>query len=111
MENLFYTFNQTNSGGYFVQDPDAGVCETVIIEAVSAEEAFSKLCSIGDSVQGMFAFCSCCGERWSSYVYDNDGTKTPEAFGEPVEMCKKSYYREGAFVHYANGTKKYFKFI
>lgn len=33
----FYHFAQNNSGGYFVNDNKAGVCEHIIIEAESAK--------------------------------------------------------------------------
>ena len=49
---MFYTFDQNNSGGYFVTDDKHGVSEYVIIEADDSEAAISKLESIGSNVDG-----------------------------------------------------------
>ncbi len=110
IKTKFYTFNQNNSGGYFVEDDNAGVCEYVIVEAISAIDAYNRLCKIGESVNGFHSFCSCCGERWSDYINDSDGKDRPEIYGEPVESYEKNWYRSRAFVHYIDGTKKEFIF-
>lgn len=106
IETKFFTFHQNNSGGYFITDDEHGICETVIIEAVSANEAWNKLNKIGENVPNMHSFCSCCGKRWH-YCYD-EGTDQPEIWGESVETAKASTFRNKTFVHYFDGTIKVF---
>lgn len=109
-ETKFYHFNQNSSGGYFVTDLQNGVCEDVIIEATSPENAWGRLLSIGEKVNGMFEYCECCGERWSSWFSKEDGTDIPEMYGTPLTEQKKEIFRSMAFVHYLDGTKKQFIF-
>lgn len=109
IKTQFFTFNQNNSGGYFVRDKDNGVGEYVIIEATSAEEAKNRLNKIGEKVSGFDEYCSCCGQRWSDYMDDSDGTETPKVWSNSVEDLKKGSFMEGAYVHYFDGTFKYFE--
>ncbi len=102
----FYTFNQNNSGGYFIVSDNYGVCEFVIIEAATFYDAYSKLESIGDNVSNMFNYCTCCGERWSNYGDDDDGTETPEIYGVEVFKIKKEHFVSRCFIHYYDGTIK-----
>ena len=106
IETKFFTFHQNNSGGYYITDDEHGICETVIIEAVSADEAWNKLNKIGENVSGMHDYCACCGERW--YECWNDDTETPEVFGEKVEEVKAMTFKNKTFVHYFDGTIKLF---
>lgn len=111
IKTKFFTFNQNNSGGYFVNNDEYGVAEYIIIESVSAKLAWKKLVDIGDNVPGMFDYCPCCGERWSDWIDDSDGKDEPMIFGEPINNCKKEIFRDKAFVHYLNGEIKEFIFI
>jgi hypothetical protein len=110
MKNKFYTFSQNNSGGYFVTDKEAGVCEHVIIEAPSHSSAHSKLLLIGEKVNGFDDYCSCCGERWSSWGRDEEGTASPEIYGTKIENKKKEMFLKNCSVHYADGTFKWVDF-
>lgn len=110
MKTKFYTFDQNNSGGCFVTDLKAGVCETIIIEAQNSKKAFKKLEEIGEKVPGMFDYCECCGERWSDWVSEKDGKKEPMIYGEPLDLVKKGIFRNKCFVHYIDGKVKQFKF-
>lgn len=105
---MFFNFNQNNSGGYFVEDLDKGVCEEIIIEADSVEAAVDKLYRIGSDVDGFHNYCSCCGERWNDWIDDDEGTEEPEIYGEPVGRVKAGPFSEKAFVHYADGSFKLF---
>lgn len=109
MENKFFTFDQNNSGGYFVENDEHGIAEYVIIESDTAENAFYKLESIGQNVNGFDAYCPCCGERWSNYLDESDGKNQPEIYGESVESTSKGMFRKRCFVHYIDGTFKEFK--
>lgn len=104
VKTKFYTFNQNNSGGYFVKDDKFGVCETVIVEAISPTDAWDRLEKIGDNVSGFMDFCSCCGERWSNWMDESDGKDVPEIYGTPVDVATKGLFRDKAFVHYMDGT-------
>ena len=108
MKKRFFTFSQNNSGGYFVEDNEHGVCEYVIIEADNAEDAWNRLVEIGDKVDGFWVYCSCCGERWYP-PYDN-GDEEPMIHGEPLSSVEAWIFRTGAFVHYADGSFKRFSF-
>lgn len=61
---MFFTYLQNNSGGRLINNDEAGVCECVIIEADSAEEASDKLYKIGKAVDNFHDCCPCCGGRW-----------------------------------------------
>lgn len=109
--NKFYTHIQNNSGGRFVIDDKYGVCETVIVEAGSARSAWKRLKVIGKNVVGFWDFCDCCGERWSNWMDDTDGTTQPTYFGDPLDKPGiGTYCREGCFVHYLDDTFKEVKF-
>lgn len=101
----FFTFNQTNSGGEFIIDEKEGVGEYVIIEALSAKEAIRKFEEIGDKVLFFDSSCPCCGDRWSTWIDDSDGTEQPTIYGDIIEDYKNTYLLDKrAFVHYINGN-------
>ncbi|MBB3004412.1 hypothetical protein FHX57_006794 [Paraburkholderia tropica] len=94
----WFRFGQNNSGGYFVEDEN--VCEDVYVQARSAEEAIAKaetFCDNSDS-------CPCCGDRWSFWVDDSDGTDEPMRYGEPVRTLTKGLYSTKAKLHHFDGT-------
>ena len=74
----FYTFNQNNSGGYFIEN-DHVACH-LIIEARGLWEAIDKMLDITEDYS---EFCPCCGPRWwgsaNEYarpmIYDTDAYK------------------------------------
>lgn len=70
--------SQNNSGGYFIDNED--VCETLLIQAESEEEAEERLNYI---TKDYSEYCGCCGERWYG---------VSEGFVS-VEEYKKDYYR------------------
>lgn len=108
IKTKFWEFNQNNSKGYFVEDDENGVCEHVIIEAQTPDEAWSRLEKIGDKVDGFWDCCSCCGERWSKWFDKDDGKEVPMHCDIPLEEVEKNMFR--AFVHYYDGSIKEFKF-
>ena len=107
----FYTFIQNNSGGSFNISKTEGICETVIIEAIDADEANHRAENIGLYFDGCEndMDCDCCGDRWYK-TYDGDGTETPEFYGEKIEYAVGSSYRKYCFVHYLNGDFKKYDF-
>jgi hypothetical protein len=109
MKTMFFNFNQNNSGGYFVEDFENGVCEEIIIEANTAKDAIKIFEEIGEKVSGFYDSCPCCGERWSTWIDDQDGTERPEIYGTLVENVKKGIFTKNCFVHYIDGTFKRFE--
>lgn len=107
IETKFWTFSQNNSGGYFVEDDANGVCEYVIIEDKTADDAWRKLQEIGEKVNGFWNYCPCCGERWSSWC--DDGQDVPMIYGQPLDKLHAGVFRNRAFVHYYHGAIQEFK--
>lgn len=102
----FYTFSQNNSGGSFVVDEEAGIAETVIIEAHSAADANSRAERIGIYFDGVTSGldCECCGDRWTkNYSYD-DCYDVPSYYGTPIENLEPSWYRNRFFIHMLDGS-------
>lgn len=94
----FFTFNQNNSGGIF-RGP-----EYIIIEAKDESQAFeiaenSTEIYFDGCEKGMD--CDCCGDRWSQYC--EEGTDTPQVFGEEIMQTKES-----GKVYFLDGTEKTF---
>ena len=83
---MFYTYDQNNSGGKFIQDDKVGMY--VIIEADSSTEADSKAEEIGIYFDGVDygRDCSCCGDRWSRTSDDSDErAEAPSIFSQTIE--------------------------
>lgn len=95
----WYTVNQNNSGGYFIQNED--VNQYVSVQAISLEEAELRL---EDITENYSEYCSCCGERW--YWYSLEGFDTPTYDeGSPLFSEESSHYRNEFVMHYADGRK------
>ena len=75
---MFYEYNQNNSGGSF--DVDKEVCHRVYIEADNKDDAYFIAQSKGIYFDGVSSGrdCGCCGDRW----YPQD---------EPVDLNHGSY--------------------
>jgi hypothetical protein len=100
----WFTFNQNNSGGFFVRDEN--VCETVCIQASCAAEAVLRAAVFCDNSDS----CPCCGDRWSFWVEDSDGEEVPSVYGEPIAKLDPTYCRKSAKLHYSDGTVKTVEF-
>ena len=104
---MFYLYDQNNSGGSFDYDPVLGIAENVFIEADSADDANDKMESlIGDWDSGHGGYCPCCGGRWYP-CGDDDGTETPERYGENVIDSPPKPFLNSAphatAIHYKDG--------
>ena len=101
---MFYEFYQNNSGGSFIVNDT--LCERVIIEADSEEEAISKGKELGMYWDGVSCGidCSCCGDRWNTpeevdlIRYQEEGWPafdysdiTRKYKGDPLEEWLKAY--------------------
>ena len=79
----FYTFHQSNPGGYFIKNEK--IDEYVIIQAKNADEANSKAQEIGvyfNCVRKKLD-CSCCNDRWYP-VSENSGEDSPNIYGDSL---------------------------
>ncbi|MFD5697873.1 DUF7296 family protein [Streptomyces lasiicapitis] len=105
----FFTFNQNNSGGGFDYDEQDGISHFVIVEADSAKGAIARAEDIGLYFDG-YRDCSCCGNRWSVCMDDDDATEAPEIYDRPAHEYFETPYAmkwidgyEG-FIHYKDGV-------
>lgn len=101
----FFHYSQNNSGGVFDIDIDKGITPDVIIEARDAKHADERAQEIGIYFYGIDSGydCECCGDRWSKQWSDECGKDVPSIYDTPVGESKKSYGREIAAIHYADG--------
>lgn len=95
---FWFEFHQNNSGGYYEEDEN--VCEFVYIQAHNAREAIEKAKRFCDNSNS----CRCCGDRWSFYVCDGDGTDAPMLYGEPLETYNSGFLLKKAKLHKFDGT-------
>lgn len=102
VETKFFTFNQNNSGGYYIQNDD--VDAFVIIEALDAENVIDKSYDIFENYQ---EYCSCCGRRWSDYIDDSDGKDEPMIFGKKIEELNENFWcrKNKVIIYYFDNTK------
>ena len=97
-EPKFYTITQNNSRGVFDHDPEHGIGYALCVQAYSHEQAQVLAAAIVDRyAQG--PYCPCCGERWSTTYFDDEGTEAPELYGEPL----KGGWGLPSYVHYLDG--------
>lgn len=89
----FYTFDQSNPGGYFINDDK--IAEYIIIQAESADEANNKAEEIGIYFNGIRKGldCSCCNDRWYP-VAEWDGKDTIKITSSMIEKGYKIYADE-----------------
>lgn len=98
---MFWTLSQNNSGGHFWQDDN--VDHYVIIEADDYEKAENIAHDI--TFESNSDYCPCCGSRWYIDFSFEEGTETPEIYGEDV-FSGLAYGIDSKFciIHYKNGT-------
>ena len=98
----FYTINQNNSGGFFIENDD--VHHMICVEASSAKNAESMMERITAPHSD---YCECCGERWYISLSESDGFNYPtNGYGENLETCDAGMFRDQAIIYYASGEKK-----
>lgn len=103
IKTKYFAFCQNNSGGKYVIDENFD--QYVIVEAQKADEAYEKLMELGGCNHG---WCGCCGERWSSWIDDEDGTDSPEIYGKPASELKTDWITKDidcVIIHHYDGTK------
>ena len=99
---MFFTFDQTNSGGQF-----NGPARFVIIEAKNAAEANHRARKAGIYFDGMQSGTDCrdCGDRWQR-AKEGDGTVEPSIYGDLLAeawVSKDDGVRPTVLVAYADG--------
>lgn len=98
----FFTFSQNNSGGYFIINDDVALY--LIIEAQTADEAVNKM---NDITADYSEYCSCCGERWSDWMHDDDGTDEPMVYDTKVkEKSPERIFSGSTIIYYYDGAKE-----
>ena len=111
--NLFYTFTQNNSGGYFDFNEVDGITRFVIIEAQNSDNANSLATDKSIYFNGCNRDmdCACCGDRWSM-AGESEGTNKPKVYGEDAtkEMVGMTWMKKDheVCVHYLSGKKEWF---
>jgi hypothetical protein len=94
----FWTQAQNNSGGIFDHYAAKGVGYAICVEALDSEDAANRLSRIIDSYPASYD-CPCCGDRWSLWMYPENGNPKPELYGKPLRGgCGIPSY-----VHYLDG--------
>ena len=88
MDLKWYSFDQNNSGGYYIRNRE--VQELVFIQAPTERYAKYRAQEI---FCGNDSYCECCGERWSYYL--DEGTDVPEVFGTPIDDLTENDWRYG----------------
>ena len=111
MKTKFYCFSQNNSGGFFINDDENGICEYVIIEAESGDDANERAEKIGLYFDGVLdgEDCGCCGDRWYR-AYDEEGKDTPMLDNNSIYDAIAGEYRKGAYIHYIDKPMEYVPF-
>lgn len=97
-ELKWYYFSQNNSGGYFVEDDN--VCENVFIQRYCAQDALDFAHQIMDNDDS----CPCCGDRWSFWLREENGTNEPMFYGESLYTAEATLFRNKAILHHYDGT-------
>ena len=99
----WFHFSQNNSGGYFKEDEDQA--EDVFVQAATAQEAIDYIWP-----KLYHGYCECCGERWSNYMEDSDGTDRPEVYGVDIYHTEKGSYRNECRLHFYDGHVEAYKY-
>jgi hypothetical protein len=109
VETKFYTFDQHNSGGKFINNDTLG--HYVIIEAVDMQDAIRRAEQVGIYFNGVAEGidCGCCGDRWTT-PWEDDVAPTPMIYDTEVGDV---YYvefmyrvKQNVIIYYYDGTKK-----
>ncbi|AQR77216.1 hypothetical protein ABNB59_17200 [Paenibacillus larvae] len=107
---MYFTFYQSNPGGFTIVNDS--VCDVVIIETDTADQANKKAEEIGIYFDGCSTGndCPCCGDRWDAQYSDDKGTEEPELYGVPVYEVKSGLFRSQAYIYHLDGTKEVVNF-
>jgi len=95
----FYTYDQNNSGGYFIINN--AVCEYLIIEANNVDEADHIMREITYDYSN---YCECCGERWQDF-WGEKGTDEPMIDGIPIKLATATWCRKQCYIYRHGATK------
>ena len=91
----FYTAVQNNSGGHYDEKPEFGIGLAICVEAINHHDARSRLQRIIEQYNS--GSCECCGDRWDTYFFDDEGTESPSIYDAPLTY---------GYVHYLDGSIK-----
>lgn len=103
----WYSYSQNNSGGSFIENEN--ICEWMLIEANTADEANQIMTDIVDS-NDAWDYCPCCGERWDINMDESDGHDVPSIWEEPISEVLADSFRSRAILYYLDGKKEEYIF-
>lgn len=100
-----YVFPQNNTFGTF----DAGVGHTVLVEALTPEEACARAQTVGVYFNGCATGrdCDCCGDRWYTPYYDPLPFERPLGI-DTLEAYLPRYSERNLRVVYADGGQDFY---
>jgi hypothetical protein len=105
---------QNNSGGIFDFDKNYGITNYVIVECDSMYD-IEKRCKEILNYPKRSSDCSCCGQRWDPFPWDEDDlTEKPMIYDKVVDKdyVFDSWFKRldgnNACIHYKDGTKEWF---
>lgn len=99
---MFYTYDQNNSGGYYIQN---GIVDIfVIVEGDTVEEIIEKA---KDIFEDYSEYCPCCGERWDLDIWGETLDDEPLVYDIPAREFKDNFWKYGnVIIYYKNGMKE-----
>lgn len=99
---MFYTFDQNNSGGYYIRNEM--VDTFVIIEGDTEKEIIEKAKCIFEDYS---EYCPCCGERWELDIKSCEFDDEPMVYDKPAKEFSDNFWKDGKIIiYYKNGTKE-----
>ena len=111
MDTKWFYFDQNNSGGGFVHNPEDGIGCGLFIEAMNKDHACDRAERIGLYFGGTSTGedCSCCGDRWGT-PWD-DGQDKPTRYNEEWRPAAEgenpdTEWSIPLYIHYIGGEFK-----
>lgn len=108
---MYYTLAQNNSGGSFDFNEEYGITYFIIIECDSKYDIEKRIEEILD-YPNRGGDCPCCGDRWDSFIWDDELSEEPQVYGRPIEKTINKYFGFEAgkqiCIHYKDGRKEWF---
>lgn len=98
---MFCTFDQSNSGGYYIRNEDVDIF--VIIEGDTIDEIEEKSELIFEKYS---EYCPCCGKRWDTDISLEDLDEEPMVFDKPAKEFKDNFWNGNIIIYYKNGEKE-----
>lgn len=92
----FFLFQQNNVRGKYIDNDDVAI--NIVVEAMNAEDATRKIEKITELYSD---YCPCCGRRWDTRAWDEEGKEDWKEFEKFFEKPFNS-----VIVYYLDGRKE-----